>query len=106
MYVDSYALISQQDGDVGDSLHREGMYAFGRWLRYDSASGIAVVSEPPARRDPAAIMSKFEIAPGIYVRHPDPSRWSSDPATTSRDQLVPLITYCAAYEDYERLWRL
>ena len=106
MYVDSYALISQQDGDVGDSLHREGMYAFGKWLRYDGDTNTILVAEIPERKDPKKIMSKFEVGPGIYVRHPDPSRWSSNPDTTSRDQLVPLIAYCGAYQDYPRLWRL
>jgi hypothetical protein len=106
MYVDSYALISQQDGDGGDSLHREGMYAFGQWLHYDAGDNTVYISEPPARRNPAALIAKFEVRPGIYVRHPDPTKWTSNPDTTSRDQIVPLIAYCGAYEDYSRLWRL
>ena len=40
------------------------------------------------------------------MRHPDPDKWYSNPQTTSRDQLVPVIAYCAAYEDYPRLWRM
>lgn len=106
MYIDSYALISQKDGDVGDSLQREGMYAFGKWMLYDRANNTLVIREIPARRDPAAIMDKFEVQPGVYVRHPDPTRWSSNPKTTSRDQLVPVIAYCGAYQDYDRLGRL
>jgi hypothetical protein len=106
MYIDAYALISQQDGDVGDSLHREGMYAFGKKLLYDRANNTLVINEVPARRDPARIMDQFEVEPGIYVRHPDPTRWSSNPETTSRDQLIPVLAYCAAYQDYPRLWRL
>jgi len=51
-------------------------------------------------------MDKFEVQPGIYVRHPDPTKWWSNPQTTSRDQIVPVLAYCAAYEDYPRLWRL
>lgn len=106
MYIDAYALIAQQDGDVGDSLHREGMYAFGKWLLYNRDDNTLVISEIPARRDPQQIISKFEVEPGVYVRHPDPKRWSSNPDTTSRDQLVPVIAYCGAYQDYARLWRL
>lgn len=106
MYIDSYAIISQQDGDGGDALHREGMYAFGQWLRYDGQTNTAVILELPERQDPGRILAKFEVEPGIYVRHPDPHRWYSDPNTTSRDQLVPVIAYCAAYQDYERLARL
>jgi hypothetical protein len=106
MYVDSYAIITQQDGDAGDALHREGMYAFGKWLRYDGLTNTILVSESPDRQDPKQIMSKFEIAPGVYVRHPDRAKWYSDPETVSRDQLVPVIAFCGAYEDYPRLWRL
>jgi len=106
MYVDAYALIVQQDGDGGDTLQREGMYAFGKWLRYNSRTNTVVINEPPERRDPKKVMDKMEIKPGIYVRHPDPTKWYSNPKTTSRDQLVPVLAYCAAYEDYPRLWRL
>lgn len=108
MFVDAYAIISQKNGDGGDSLHREAMYAFGQALRYDSTQQIVYVGEPATspRPTPQAILSRFEVAPGIYVRHPDPSRWASDPSTTSRDQLVPVIAYCAAYRDYPRLARL
>lgn len=106
MFLDSYAIIAQQDGDGGDSLHREGMYAFGKWLRHDQNAGIYWIEDLPTRREPATIMSRFEVRPGIYVRHPDPSRWYSNPDTTSRDQVVPVIAYCGAYQDYARLWRL
>ncbi len=106
MYVDAYALIVQQDGDGGDSLQREGMYAFGKWLRYNSAENTVVIAELPEREDSRQIFDKFEVEPGIYVRHPDPHKWYSNPKTTSRDQLVPLIAYCGAYRDYPRLWRL
>lgn len=106
MYVDAYALIVQQDGDGGDTLQREGMYAFGKWLRYNSSNNSVVITEPPGREDPGKIMNKLEVEPGVFVRHPDPNKWYSNPKTTSRDQIVPLIAYCAAYRDYPRLWRL
>lgn len=106
MNVDAYGLIAQQDGDVGDSLHREAMVAFGVKLVYDRGSNTAMVVDAPNREPAEVIIDKFEVEPGIYVRHPDPSRWSSNPDTTSRDQLIPVIAYCAAYEDHERLWRL
>ncbi|MGE0528435.1 MAG: hypothetical protein AB7P49_15300, partial [Bdellovibrionales bacterium] len=106
MVIDAYAVIVQQDGDGGDTLHREGMYAFGKWLRYTSETNTLLVEEIPQRRDPASILDKFEVRPGTYVRHPDPTSWVSNPETTSRDQLIPVIAYCAAYADYPRLWRL
>lgn len=104
MFIDSYAIIVQRDGDGGDSLQREGMYAFGKWLRLQN-NGQEVFLEIPERRDNAKIIAKFEVQPGIYVRHPDPKKWYSNPDTTSRDQIVPLLAYCAAYSDHPRLWR-
>ena len=106
MYIDAYAIIVQQDGDGGDSLQREGMFAFGKALRYHQRANILIVSENPERQDSVRTMDKFETAPGIYVRHPDPQKWYSNPATTSREQIVPLIAFCAAYQDYARRWRL
>jgi len=106
MYIDAYALIVQADLDGGDTLQREGMYAFGKWLRYNKNQNVLIVDELPERRDPSKIMDKLEVQPGVFIRHPDPWKWYSDPAATSRDQLVPVIAYCGAYEDYPRLWRL
>ncbi|WP_413287842.1 hypothetical protein [Bdellovibrio sp. HCB337] len=110
MYIDAYAIIVQKDMDGGDSLHREGMYAFAQKLRYDRISNTVTLParSTPMRRPASAseMMDKFEVQPGIYVRHPDPTKWYSNPDTTSRDQVLPVIAYCAAYEDYPRLWRL
>lgn len=106
MFIDAYALISQQDSDGGDTLQREGMYAFGRWLYYQNDANALVIEEIPGREDPSAIMDKLEVEPGVFVRHPDPAKWYSNPQTTSRDQMVPVLAYCAAYKDYPRLWRI
>lgn len=107
MYVDAYSVIVQKDFDGGDSLQREGMYAFGKKLRYDSTDNKVYLTPPASRRIASVdIMDTFEVQPGIYVRHPDTTMWYSNPDTTSRDQLLPVIAYCAAYEDYPRLARL
>lgn len=107
MYIDAYSIIVQKDMDGGDSLQREGMYAFGKKLRYDESQGKIFITPPSSRRIATVdVMDTFEVQPGIYVRHPDPTKWYSNPDTTSRDQLFPVIAYCAAYEDYPRLWRL
>jgi hypothetical protein len=108
MYIDAYAVIVQKDMDGGDSLHREGMYAFGKKLRYDNFENKVLVQDSSSLRRPASedIIERFEVSPGVYVRHPDPNKWYSNPDTTSRDQIMPIIAYCAAYEDYPRLWRL
>lgn len=107
MYIDAYSVIVQKDFDGGDSLQREGMYAFGKKLRYNSTDNKIYLSPPASRRIASAdVMDNFEVQPGVYVRHPDHMKWYSNPDTTSRDQLLPVIAYCAAYEDYPRLWRL
>jgi len=107
MYIDAYSVIVQKDFDGGDTLQREGMYAFGKKLRYDSGDNKIYLAQPSSRRIASVdMLDTFEVQPGIYVRHPDPAMWYSNPDTTSRDQLLPVIAYCAAYEDYPRLWRL
>ncbi len=117
MYIDAYAVIVQKDMDGGDTLHREGMYAFGMKLAYDHVNNLVHVTDPNDKRGIASVgmlqrppaevlIGKFEVQPGIYIRHPDPAKWYSNPDATSRDQLLPVIAYCAAYEDYPRLWRL
>jgi hypothetical protein len=107
MYIDSYAVIVQKDMDGGDTLHREAMYAFGKQLRLNLDRNQVFIEAPSSRR-PASedIISRFEVSPGIYIRHPDPTKWYSNPETTSRDQVLPVIAYCAVVEDYPRLWRL
>ncbi|MBC7741807.1 MAG: hypothetical protein H7061_06405 [Bdellovibrionaceae bacterium] len=107
MYIDAFAVIVQKDMDGGDTLHREAMYAFGKKLLLDHFSNTVSILPASVRR-PASedIISQFEVKPGIYIRHPDPNKWYSNPRTTSRDQVLPVIAYCAAYEDYPRLGRL
>ncbi|MBL7671957.1 MAG: hypothetical protein JNM39_15825 [Bdellovibrionaceae bacterium] len=123
MYIDTYGIIVQKDFDGGDSLHREGMYHFGKTIRFSALKNEIFIEDVEASRQPASandetgeiledgrleknIIDKFEVSPGIYVRHPDPKKWYSNPDTTSRDQLLPVIAYCAAKKDYPRLWRL
>lgn len=107
MIIDAYAVIVQTDLDGGDTLQREGMYAFGKKLRYDATKNAVFIEEIDTKRPSAPeIIQKFEVSPGIYIRHPDPKKWYSNPDATSRDQVFPVIAYCAVYEDYPRLWRL
>lgn len=107
MYLDAYAIIVQKDMDGGDSLQREGMHAFGsKLIAINFKTELDIVDATPRRPAAENALDKFEVEPGIYIRHPDPAKWYSNPDTTSRDQLTPVIAYCAAYEDYPRLWRL
>jgi hypothetical protein len=107
MIIDAYAIIVQADMDGGDSLQREAMYAFGQKLVYNTNIQTIKFDGKIIRRPSSEfILNKLEVQPGIYIRHPDSSKWYSNPETTSRDQVLPVIAYCAAYEDYDRLWRL
>jgi len=107
MFIDAYHLISQRDFDSGDTLQREAMVAFGKKIQYNSLTNtVAILNELSDRPTPEQIMDELEVAPGIYIRHPDPTKWYSNPDTTSRDQIIPVFAYCAAYEDYARLNRL
>jgi hypothetical protein len=94
--------------DGGDSLHREAMYAFGKKLVYDHFKNQVSIQKLSPERKIASedIINQLEVSSGIYVRHLDSKKWYSNPDTTSRDQIIPVIAYCAAYEDYSRLERL
>ena len=103
MHIDAFGLITQANGDGGDTCHREGMYAFGVWLNEQ----VLNITQPKSRSlRTQQIFDLLEIKPGIYVRHPDPSKWYADPSTTSRDQLMGVVAACAATGDRGRLWRL
>lgn len=74
MKIDSYGLPVQRDDDGGDSLQR---VAF-----YDVGTGAALLT-------PAAVRH-CQPKKGLWVRHPKPGVFWSDPRTTTGDQLVLL----------------
>lgn len=41
-------------------------------------------------------------APGVWVRHPDSTKWYSLPDRISRDQLIPAVCSWIAFSDYQR----
>lgn len=98
MNIDQYGLpISQGDG--GDSLH----HYFTSSLRQAIIMKEKVAPLSSDTKDAlrsislmqAPLFALFEVSPGVYVRHPDPSKWYSDPRNTSRDQLTAVIAFTA-----------
>lgn len=90
-YRDEYGLLCRQErvGDKvvlggGDSLHKTS-HLFTYLYFNDEIDNIALFK--------SILQSKAacEIADGILVRHPDPTKWYSNPNTTSRDQLRAAI---------------
>lgn len=99
MNIDKYKLI-QSGGDGGDTCHRMFTVALRMLLNFRIAiqnGGILpeVVKNPVWEQiaSPEEAEALLEVSPGIYVRHPDPEFWGSDPRNTSRDQLTPVICY-------------
>lgn len=106
MYTDSNGLIVTNNLDGGDTLAEESRYWFLCWFNFVYMSNYTIQPKLPRRATPNHYMSLLEVDPGIYVRNPNQKQWWSDPHQTSRDQLQPVIWYCAAYKDYVRLARL
>lgn len=87
-YTDSYGLITHKDGDSGDGLQRNATYHILKKLLSNDYYGLDIELYRTA-------MDKFEVKPGIYVRHPDVSKWYSNPNNCSRDQIsIALLAMC------------
>lgn len=79
-YLDEYGLIVQRDKDGGDAVYRNALYSV-------LASDIKHWN---------LTRSRCEVAPGIWVRHPDKTKWYSDPSNCSRDQVAKAM-HCAFF---------
>ena len=102
-YFDQLSLITQENGDGGDCIQREALFAIAEGLNVNC----------PAREESWLIrLSRFDISPGIFVRYPprpglpmDPF-WI-DPAELSRDQTIPLLvamTLRRSFWALDRFW--
>ena len=103
MNLDADGLIVTSVGDGGDTCAEEGRYWFLLWFNFVYMSNYDIILALPKMLHPDVLMSLLEVSPGIYVRNP---LTYNTPNTTSRDQLIPVIWYCAAYRDQKRLLRL
>lgn len=86
-------------GDGGDSCCRN--YTFHLRNAILAKLGLPQSSSTPMVADPYKTMMSLEVDDGVYVRSPtlnvltSQPMWYNNPATTSRDQLTPVICYNA-----------
>lgn len=100
-YIDSFGMITTLPGDGGDSC------AHGCSIIYAlMCLGATDVFKQYPQLVPLTYVSKLEKSNGRFVRHPDPAMWYSNPATFSRDQLIPLICLLGYVGHTHRLTRL
>lgn len=118
MKTDAQGLIVTQAGDAGDCLHNHATLEFHRRLRQDllghsimpdlvelERAGVCMWGDTAigVRRHADQLLEK---KPGLWVRHPDPSKWYSDEETTSRDALIPTLGALGINKQYRALGRL
>lgn len=99
-YRDSFGLIAQSphnDRDGGDSSHRIGVFYYGLYLIFKNNEVIVTQIKNDFQKD----LKKITIGPGEFIRHPDPSKWYSNPNNFTRDQTLPLIISLGTFESEE-----
>lgn len=105
-YRDSFGLIAQSPADNrdgGDSAHRLGVFYYGLWELFKDQPLV----EEKIYQDFKTDLAKITIGPGQFVRHPDPTKWYSNPNNFTRDQSIPLIVALGAFNrpaDQSILW--
>lgn len=82
--IDEFGLYVQADGSNGDSAHRTGLA-----MALEALNG----NQTRAEEIYESALRYFEIAPGIFIRHPpeNPKDWAGLPSNFSRDQASRLI---------------
>lgn len=99
--IDRYGLLTEANGDGGDTIHREGALMFGLVLRryIDIWDENLVVAQARAR----AIFEQLIRCDGRIRRHVDESKWYGDWDRGSRDQYFALIGIGMACPDLLRI---
>lgn len=93
MNIDRDGLFVTKEGDGGDTLANESSY------------GLATkFSNSPAAWSWQVTCQSLQPKKGIWIRHPDLSKWYSDPRTTSRDQLIPTMIVLGMNKQYKDLF--
>jgi len=99
MYLDINGLITQQDGDGGDKLQREGFWFTGAYFNksYPLVPGLASYSTAlEILTDANGNLERDEI---LYTA-------VADPNDVSRDQLIPNVIACGLYGYEDRVQRI
>ena len=93
-YKDQYGLICTRTGnnyDGGDTLANEFTVLYAQVISHQAV-------------DCEKQVNLLRTA-GRWIRHPDASKWYSNPECTSRDQLTPLIAFLCVYKPGGHLFR-
>ena len=92
MNLDKLGLIlsGENGGDGGDTCHRMYTVYLRQEICNDNGYYNVIIDGLSSPDDTQQLL---EIKKGIYVRHPDKTKWSSDPWCTSRDQLIAPLCY-------------
>jgi hypothetical protein len=94
-FRDAFGLITQPDRDGGDSCNRVAMYY--------GCLNILNVTEDDLNRHPldgfyiTTTRLTANLPEGRYRRHPDSTKWYSNPDDVTRDQMAPLIAAMVLY---------
>lgn len=93
-HTDSYKIIGQKDGDMGDGAQRVGMFHTGmQILGFGSKE----------YNDYLEAINNLEVSPGIFVRHP--VQWN-DINDFSRDQQTPIVISMGFRQEFGPLRRI
>lgn len=101
-FIDKFDLISQSKesgSDGGDSAHRFSLiFVSLKLLGYKTWVDGSSLDDYYYKA-----MYAYEKQKDLYVRHPDPSKWYSNPLNCSRDQLSRLTQAMLVMDDKERI---
>ena len=90
-FIDKFGLIAQKNtagADGGDSTHRFGLIISSLKLLDQPlwVDGVTPVDEYYKKT-----VDRYKVAPNTYTRHPDHTKWYSNPTNFSRDQTTMLF---------------
>lgn len=102
-FIDGFGCLDKVNGrDGGDSCQRDFMYcSLVKMLPYEKRidwplSGTGRLT---------AIVTKYHVAHGVLVRHPDVDRQASDWDRGSRDQTIPFLVAMSVWGWQKELWK-
>jgi hypothetical protein len=98
-YEDKFGLITQKNGDGGDTCQREGMFIFFIELLFINLLISKTMYFKMKKRFLTAVLPQLEVGNGIYRRHPDSTKWYSNPNNLSRDQQVSLVFSLGIFDE-------
>ena len=95
-FIDSFGLLDKMAGrDGGDTCQREGMFwSLLKMMKTNDTTKYTRTKENEislSEEHYLKVMERLHVAPGVFVRHPNPKWDTSDWDRMSRDQLQPMI---------------